>query len=70
MALQRVQGSNYFELNEFGVLELPGLANIPLLGLTANAIAQRLGAVPMFDIFDVSVSILEELSYGANALEP
>ncbi len=37
-ALQRIQGSHYYELNESGVLLLPGFLNIPLLGLTAEAI--------------------------------
>lgn len=69
-ALQRIQGSHYYELNESGVLLLPGLSNIPLLGLTAEAIEQRLGAEPSLEIFDVSVSILDEKPIGADALEP
>ncbi len=59
-ALQRIQGSRYYELDESGVLLLPGLSKIPLLGLTAEAIEQRLGAEPSLEIFDVAVSILDE----------
>jgi protein involved in polysaccharide export with SLBB domain len=69
-ALQRIQGSHYYELNESGVLLLPGLSKIPLLGLTAEAIEQRLGAEPSLKIFNVSVSILDEKPIGADALKP
>ena len=70
VALQRVQGSHYYELDESGRLVLPGLASIPLLGLTVDAIEQRLGAVPSLNVFDVSASILDSQSIGAEALEP
>jgi protein involved in polysaccharide export with SLBB domain len=69
-ALQRIQGSRYYELDESGILVLPGLPSVPLLGLTAEAIEQRLGAEPSLDMFDVSVSILDVESIGADALEP
>jgi len=69
VALQRIQGSRYYELDESGVLILPGLPSIPLLGLTAAAIAQRLGAEPSLDLFDIAVSILDTESIGADALE-
>jgi protein involved in polysaccharide export with SLBB domain len=69
-ALQRIQGSRYYELDESGILVLPGLPSVPLLGLTAEAIKQRLGAEPSLDIFNVSVSILDVESIGADALEP
>ncbi len=70
VALQRIQGSRYYELDESGVLVLPGLPSVPLLGLTAEAIEQRLGAEPSLDMFDVTVSILDVESIGADALEP
>ncbi len=69
-ALQRIQGSLYYELDESGVLLLPGLSKIPLLGLTAEAIEQRLGAEPSLENFDVLVSILVEKPIGVDALEP
>lgn len=70
VALQRIQGSRYYELDESGILVLPGLPSIALLGLTAEAIEQRLGAEPSLDLFDVTVSILDVESIGADALEP
>ncbi|NOX69706.1 MAG: hypothetical protein GXP15_11010, partial [Gammaproteobacteria bacterium] len=70
VALQRIQGSHYYELDDSGVLILPGLTNIPLLGLNAEAIEQRLGAEPSLRLFDVSVSILDAKSIGSDALEP
>ena len=69
-ALQRILGSHYYELDESGVLVLPGLPSIPLLGLTSRAIQQRLGAEPSLKIFNVTVSILDAKSIGADALEP
>lgn len=69
-ALRRIRGSHYYELNESGVLLLPGLSKIPLLGLTAEAIEQRLRAEPSLELFNVSVSILDEKSIGTDALEP
>ncbi len=69
-ALQGVQGSHYYELDESGVLTLAGLPSIPLLGLTAEAIEQRLGAEPSLYFFDVSVSILDSQLIGTEALEP
>jgi protein involved in polysaccharide export with SLBB domain len=69
-ALQRIQGSHYYELDEAGTLVLPGLPNIPLLGLTAEAIQQRLGAEPSLSPFDIEVSVLDAESMAADALEP
>ena len=45
-ALQEISGTNYFELDESGVLVLPGLPTIALLGLTEEAMAQRRTAEP------------------------
>ena len=69
-ALQGIQGSHYYELDESGILVLPGLSSIPLLGLTAESIEQRLGAEPSLSMFDVEASILDTESIGADALEP
>ena len=69
-ALQRILGSHYYELDESGVLVLPGLPSIPLLGLTSKAIEQRLGAEPSLKIFGVGVNILDTKSIGTDALEP
>ena len=69
-ALQRIEGSHYYELDDTGVLNLPGLSSIPLLGFTAGQIEQRLGAVPALSVFVVAATILESKSIGVDALEP
>jgi polysaccharide export outer membrane protein len=69
-ALQRIQGSNYFELDEAGVLFLPGISSISLLGLTTEQLVQRLGAVSALKIFETSATILESATTGVDALEP
>lgn len=70
LALQQIRGSNYYALDESGVLALPGLPDIPLLGLRARDIEQRLGAEDALSVFDIRVSILDEEATGAAALEP
>lgn len=69
-ALQRIEGSGHYELDDTGVLHLPGLPSIPLLGLTAEQIQQRLGAEPALSIFEITATILESTSVGVDALEP
>lgn len=68
--LQTIRGSHYYELNDFGVLELPGLPGIPLRGLTVGGIEQRLAAEPALFLFDVSATLLGVEKMGASALEP
>jgi protein involved in polysaccharide export with SLBB domain len=69
-ALQGIQGSNFYELDDAGILALPGLTSIPLMGLTAEQIEQRLGAEPALGVFDIAVTILESESTGVDALQP
>lgn len=69
-ALEQVTGSNYYELDEAGILILPGLPTIPLLGLTEESITERLSAEPALKVFDVEVSLLDVKSAAAGALEP
>jgi polysaccharide export outer membrane protein len=69
-ALQQISGTNYFELDESGVLVLPGLPTISLLGLTEEAITQRLTAEPALKVFDIEASILDVESAAADVLEP
>jgi protein involved in polysaccharide export with SLBB domain len=69
-ALELVTGSNYYELDESGVLVMPGLPTIPLLGLTEESIQERLTAEPALSVFDVEVSLLDVKSAAAGALEP
>jgi protein involved in polysaccharide export with SLBB domain len=69
-ALEQVTGSKYYELDESGVLVLPGLPTIPLLGLNEESIQERLTAEPALKAFDVEVSLLDVKSAAAGALEP
>jgi protein involved in polysaccharide export with SLBB domain len=69
LALRRIVGSHYYELDENGNLVLPGLAEIALRGLTAGSIEERLGAEPYLKEFDISVSLLDVQS-DAEVLEP
>jgi protein involved in polysaccharide export with SLBB domain len=69
-ALELISGSNYYELDESGVLVLPGLPTIPLLGLTEEYIEERLGAERALKVFDIAVSLLDVTSNAAEALEP
>ena len=63
-ALRRIEGSRYYELDDAGVLNLPGLPSIPLLGLTAEQIVQRLGAEPALSVFEIVATILESETTG------
>ena len=69
-ALDQLRGSHYFELDENGVLMLPGLPTIPLLGLTEESIKQRLDAEPALKVFEIGVALIGVESAAAEALEP
>ncbi len=69
-ALRAVQGSRYYELDDSGVLRLPGLNDVPLRGLTADAIVERLSAEPALEPFNITATILQTEKMGAKALEP
>jgi len=66
--LRAVIGSQYYQLDSDGLLELPGLARVPLAGLTEEEIAKRLGAEPDLELFEVSATILAVLPSGKDAL--
>lgn len=66
----RIIGSHFFELDKHGVLELPGIASIPLAGLTAEEAAIRLGSEPMLAPLEITVTILPLEPVGTAALEP
>lgn len=68
-ALRRLEGSHYFELDDDGVLELPGIARVPLAGLTEEGIRQRLGAEPALNQFHINAIILPQAPVGVAALE-
>lgn len=68
-ALALITGSNFYELDNSGVLKLPGLPSIPLLGLSEQSIEQRLAAEPALKVFDVAVSLLDVRTKASEALE-
>lgn len=66
----RLVGSHPFVLNAQGVLGLPGIADIPLAGLTAEEAEVRLEAEALLAPLDLSVKLLPVLPTGAAALKP
>lgn len=68
--LAQIAGSGHYELDGSGILYLPGLDEIPLLGLTAEQIELRLGAEPELAVFDIRASLLDTTAVGSEALEP
>jgi len=66
----RIIGNHLFKLDKRGVLELPGIASIPLAGLTAEEVAIRLGSEPLLAPVYISVTILPLTPVGTAALEP
>ena len=69
-ALSRLSGANVYRVDDSGVLELPGLVDVPVLGLSAEEIEIRLGAEPVLRPFAVVVDILGAKPIGSGALEP
>ena len=53
----RIIGSHVFKLDKRGVLELPGIASIPLAGLTAEEVAIRLESEPLLAPLKITVTI-------------
>jgi protein involved in polysaccharide export with SLBB domain len=68
--LQRLPGSHAYVLDDTGMLALPGLESVPLLGLTEEDIEQRLGAEPYLANFNIDVRILSTELIGKEALKP
>lgn len=69
-ALQRVLGRSAFTLDESGSLLFPGLGSVPLLGLTEEDIAHRLGAAPFLADFEIEARLLAVQAVGKAALKP
>lgn len=68
--LERLIGSSLFVLNDAGILELPGLEPIPLLGLNADDIVRRLQAEPPLAPFSIGARLLDQRPIGVEALKP
>jgi polysaccharide export outer membrane protein len=54
----RILKGNPYQLNRFGVLEIPGLPSIPLAGLTADEATRRLSADPDLRDYTVRLTLL------------
>lgn len=67
---QRLTGTHLHILDDSGVLTLPGLEPIPVLGMVVADINRRLMAEPYLSIFDVDSWILGQTLTGVEALAP
>jgi protein involved in polysaccharide export with SLBB domain len=68
--LGELEGSNAFQLDAEGVLHLPGVASIPLAGLTADEAEQRISAEDSLEVYEADVTILRFEETGGDALRP
>ncbi|MEM7432709.1 MAG: SLBB domain-containing protein [Pseudomonadota bacterium] len=68
--LNALVGDQVFALDDSGVLTIPGLESVPLLGLSENEIERRLSASSYLTDFDLTVQILELQPTGIEALAP
>lgn len=66
----RILRRNPFQLDKWGVLNVPELGTIPLAGLTAAEATQRLAAEPLLADFIVKVTYLPVKGVGPKALKP
>lgn len=67
---KRILSKNPYQLNRFGVLELPGLPAIPLAGLTAAEATKRVAADPELSDYFVRLTLLRVEPTGEEALKP
>jgi polysaccharide biosynthesis/export protein len=65
-----ILSGNPYQLNRFGVLEIPGMPAMPLAGLTASEATRRLSADPDFSDFFVKLTLLRLVPTGQQALKP
>ena len=66
----RILKGNPYKLNNFGVLEIPGLPSIPLAGLTADEASRRLSADPDLRDYTVRLTLLRLEPLGAEGIKP
>ncbi len=67
---KRILSNNPYQLNRFGVLELPGLPAIPIAGLTASEATKRLSADPELNDYFVRLTLLRLSPSGEEGLKP
>lgn len=66
----RVLDANPLRLDETGALRIPGIAEIPLAGLTEDQATKRLASDPALRDFRVLLTLLPLKRQGLDALEP
>jgi protein involved in polysaccharide export with SLBB domain len=66
----RILRRNPFQLDKWGILNIPELGPIPLAGLTAEQARQRLSAEPLLAEFIVQVTYLPVEPIGSQGLKP
>jgi polysaccharide export outer membrane protein len=66
----RILKGNPYQLNQYGVLDIPGLPSVPLAGLTADEATRRLSADPDLRAFTVKVSLLRLNAENAESAKP
>ena len=69
-ALAALEGSRVYQVSDDGMLDLPGVAEVSVMGLTAEEIELRLGAEPVLRPFSAAVAVLEPERTGPSALQP
>jgi len=67
---QRILDGNPYRLNRYGALEMPGLAAIPLAGLTQSEASERVSGDPDLRDYSVKVTLLRLEPFGEAALKP
>ena len=68
--MRMIRSHNPYQLTPQGMLDLPGFAPIPLLGLTAADATLRLSVVPAFQYLQVRLTLLPLQKTGEAALKP
>lgn len=66
---KRILAGNPYKLNQFGVLELPGLPAMPMAGLTAGEATKRLASDPDLNSYFVRMTLLRLAPSGDGALK-
>lgn len=66
----RILRRNPYQLTRYGILQLPGFEPIPLGGLNAKEVQERLALDPALRDFTVAVTILRLEPQGLKALKP
>lgn len=68
--VSKLIGAHYYRLDKDGVLDLPGVARIPLAGLMPEEAVKRLGAEPLLRELYIEVTLLPLQPIGSAALQP